>query len=460
MLFDKILPPAKVHMLGIGGISMSGLAEILKNKGYTVSGSDINHTHITDKLESSGINVIYEHNAENVINKNAVIYTASIKPDNPEYQKAIELDIPLIERSVLLGEITKMFSDTIAISGTHGKTTTTSMISVVFLNAQKDPTIAVGGELPEINSNYKIGNSQYLITEACEYVDSFLKLFPKISIVLNIEEDHLDYFKDINQIKKSFRNFLSLLPKDGLAVVNADDTNCMEVINDTDAPIVTVGIDNNATFMAKNIDFSNGNAEFDLYKNGEFVSAITLAIPGKHNIYDALSCIAVADFYNIDIEVIKSSLASFRGAKRRFELKGSFNGADIYDDYAHHPSEIKATLNAAKAKGKNKVICVFQPHTYTRTKLLLDEFATAFEKADEVIITDIYAAREKDTGDIHSKDLVAKVNEYSHNAKYIKDFEEIESYVKENISQGDLFFTIGAGNVFKIGENILGASHR
>ena len=453
MLFDKLLPPCKIHMIGIGGVSMSGLAEILKNKGYIVTGSDINSTHLTDTLTENNIPVFFNHDEKNVIGADAVIYTAAIKKDNPEYLYAQINNIPLIERSVLLGEITKMFNNTIAIAGTHGKTTTTSMLSVAFLEANMDPTISVGGELPAINSNYKIGNSEYFLTEACEYVESFLTLSPHCAIILNIEEDHLDYYKDINHIISSFNKFADKIDSNGYLVINNDDTNCANV--SSQASRITFGIETPSRFMAKNINMNSDFTEFDFVENDKTITKIKLIVPGKHNIYNALACLSVCKLYNLPIEKVVDALSTFTGAKRRFEFKGSKNGILIYDDYAHHPSEIKATLKAAKSKQKNKIWCVFQPHTYTRTKALLNEFSESFYDADTVIITDIYAAREKDTGEISAKDLVDKISSTSNNAIYIKDFENIESYLVENAKENDLVFTIGAGNVYKIGEDLL-----
>lgn len=455
MFLDKILPPATIHMIGIGGISMSGLAEILKSKGYTVKGSDANNSNITTKLIKNNIKVMIGHSEKNVENADAVIFTAAIKKDNPEYVFAEENNIPLIERSVLLGEITKLFSDTIAVAGTHGKTTTTSMISTAFINANQDPTITVGGELSIINGNYKIGKSNFLVTEACEYVESFLELSPKVSIVLNVEADHLDYYKDINHIKSSFQKFLNKLPEDGVAILNADDKNSYDLFNNTKSRILSFGITNTANYMAQNIIFERNATYYNLYKDNKFISEVMLTVPGMHNIYNSLACIAVCDLYKLDLNIVIDSLKDFTGAKRRFEKKGILNGAEIYDDYAHHPSEIKATLSAAKNRNMKKVWCVFQPHTYSRTKALLTEFASAFYDADNVIITDIYAAREKNNGEISAQNLVEEIKKTSNNAIYIKDFNDIENYLKEHISDGEILLTIGAGNVYEIGENLI-----
>ena len=455
MFLDKILPPATIHMIGIGGISMSGLAEILKNKGYTVQGSDANDSNIIKKLRENDIKVTIGHREENIGDASAVIFTAAIKKDNPEYIAAVNKNIPLIERSVLLGEITRLFPDTIAVSGTHGKTTTTSMISTAFIECEKDPTITVGGELPLIDGNYKIGQSNFLITEACEYVESFLELSPKVSVVLNVEADHLDYYKDITHIKSSFQKFLDKLPNNGFAILNADDKNSYELFKNTKCNIVSFGIKNIAKYSAQNIIFERDKTYYNLYIDNQFISEVVLTVPGMHNIYNSLACIAVCDIYKLNLKKVIESLKAFCGAKRRFEKKGMLNGAEIYDDYAHHPSEIKATLLAAKNRNMKKVWCVFQPHTYSRTKALLNEFANAFYNADNVIITDIYAAREKDTGEINSEDLVNEIRKTSNNAIYIKDFSDIESYLKDNLKSGDILLTIGAGNVYKVGEELI-----
>lgn len=456
MIFDKIVPPATIHMIGIGGISMSGLAEILKDKGYIVKGSDMNDSSIIQKLKKSGINVTIGHDKNNVGDADAVIFTAAIKKDNPEYVESETRGIPLIERSVLLGEITRMFPNTIAIAGTHGKTTTTSMVSLAFMEAGLDPTITVGGELKEIDGNYRVGDNKYLITEACEYVESFLQFSPKVAIILNVEADHLDYYKNLENVKNAFYKFENRLPEDGYAILNVDDPNSEMLIQNNEHNKILFGIKNEAEYNAKNIIFEKDLTTYDLYIKGRYISKIELKVPGIHNVYNSLACIAACNIYNIDVKTVASALYKFGGAKRRFERKGEFKGALIYDDYAHHPSEIKATLLAAKEKKAKRIWCVFQPHTYTRTKTLLNEFSEAFYNADNVIITDIYAAREKDTGEISSKDLVEKIKDTSKNAVYMKDFKDIENFLKDKLEPGDLFLTIGAGDVYKIGEDIIG----
>jgi len=446
-----------VHFIGIGGISMSGLAEILKNLGYTVSGSDIKSSNITDKLERNGIKIYISHNENNIGNCDLVVYTAAVKENNPELIKARQLGITTIERAVLLGQIMKKYPFSIAISGTHGKTTTTSMVSMIMLESNLDPTIHIGGELDAIGGNTRIGSNKYFITEACEYVESFLKFFPHLAIVLNIDADHLDYFKDINHIKQAFLKFMELVPKEGCIVACVDDENVSSLINNLSCNIVTYGINSvNATWTARNINFdSSGCASYDLIKDNEKVASIQLRVPGIHNVSNSIAAAVACYTSGCDFKDIEKGLEAFTGTHRRFEVKGIVEDIKVVDDYAHHPSEIKATLKAAKSTEHSKIWCVFQPHTYTRTKLLLDDFSEAFSDAYEVIVADIYSAREIDTGEIHSKVLSQKINEKSDNAVYKPDFENIVEYLKEKVSPGDLVITMGAGDVYKVGEMFL-----
>ena len=445
-------------MIGIGGVSMSGIAEILNHWGFFVTGSDANQSEITQRLEKSGICVTIGHDFEALSKADVVVYTAAIHEDDPEILKAKELHIPLVERCDFLGELTKSFQDTIGISGTHGKTTTTSMVSVCFLEANKDPNIQVGGILKQIDGNYKVGNSDYFIIEACEYVESFLKFRPKSEIVLNIDNDHLDYFKTFDHIKNAFVKYVALLPSNGLLVVNADDSNCLDLCQHTNATCLTYGIENKqANFIAENIQFdTNGFPSFDVQKNGTFYEHIQLSVSGIHNVSNALSCIALCDFYKISNLDLKNGLLKFTGTHRRLEYKGSYKNVSIYDDYAHHPTEIKATCNALSNKPYHESWVIFQPHTYSRTKNLLTEFANALQGFDHVIVTDIYAARESDTYGVSSKDLVNKIEETGKkNCKYLSNFSEIAHYVQQNAKPNDLILTLGAGDVTDIGPMIL-----
>lgn len=445
-----------VHFIGIGGISMSGLAQILLTRGYKVQGSDIQYSSLIEKLEKNGAAVNIPHNAANVHGADLVIYTSAVKDDNPEIIEAKKLNIPLMDRATLLGEVMKEYSYRIAVAGCHGKTTSTSMISIIFKNAGLDPTILLGGELDSIGGNVRIGDGQYFITEACEYMENFLKFYPFYGVILNIDEDHLDYFKDIEHIKETFIKFVKLIPQEGCLAVCADNKNAMDVIPYAKCSIVTFGIDNDADYMAKDIEFNDlGHPSFKVYKKGQCIGSCKLQIPGQHNILNALSAYAVSDFFGISSDVVSKSLMEFKGTHRRFDILGTVNNITVVDDYAHHPTEIKATLAAAKKFPHNKLWCIFQPHTYTRTKTLFKEFASSFIDADHVIITDIYAAREKDTGEIHSKDLVKEANKVKNNVIYMKDFDDIAEYVSKNAEDRDLVMTVGAGNITNLGPMIL-----
>jgi UDP-N-acetylmuramate--alanine ligase len=456
----SILDPNKfkhVHFIGIGGISMSGLAEILLNLGFTVSGSDIRSSNITSKLEKKGIKIYTGHSEENIKDADLVVYTAAVKSDNPELAKAKSLGIPTLDRATLLGEIMKKYPFSVAVSGTHGKTTTTSMISLIMLKSALDPTIHIGGELDAIGGNTRIGSNKYFVAEACEYVESFLKFHPYLAVVLNIEADHLDYFKDIEHIKNAFLKFIRLVPENGYVVACADDQNVLSILKDVHCNIITFGLNSkNAMWTAEDISFNeNGFAAFTVLKDNERITNIQLKVPGIHNISNALASIAACYALGCSIENIKKGLESYTGIHRRFELKGIENNIKVVDDYAHHPSEIKATLKAARSGNYPRIWTVFQPHTYTRTKFLLDEFSKAFKDTDKVIITDIYSAREKDTGEIHSRILAEKIRENGQDAIYLPDFEGIVEYLKKNASPGDLIITMGAGDVYKVGEMFL-----
>lgn len=450
--------PMHVHFIGIGGISMSGLAEILLEENFQISGSDMKASAMTDKLASLGASIMIGQKASNITDDiDLVVYTAAIHPDNPEFCAVKEHGIPMLTRAQLLGQMMDNYKNPIAVSGTHGKTTTTSMLTHVLLAAKKDPTISVGGILDAIGGNIRVGKSDILVTEACEYTNSYHSFNPVISIILNVEEDHLDFFSGIEEIRESFRTFARKLPKHGLLVVNGD-MDCTDFIQEgVAADIVTFGITGkNLTYSAANISYDEqGNGSYDLVENGQITDHINLHVNGIHNIMNSLSVIAVARRLGIDNEDIKKGLLSFTGTKRRFEYKGERNGFTIIDDYAHHPTEIAATLNAAKKYPHNEVWTVFQPHTYTRTMAFLDEFAEALSISDHVIVTDIYAAREKDLGQVHAKDIVERMKKYDVDVTYISSFDDIEKFILKNLKNNDLLITMGAGNVVDIGENLL-----
>ena len=439
-----------VHFIGIGGISMSGIAHILLKRGVKISGSDRTESNITKILAADGATIFIGHKAENITNPDLVVYTAAIPNDNPELVAAREKGITTMERADFLGELMLDYKLPISISGTHGKTTTTSMLSTVLLHAEQDPTILVGGELNIIGGNYRTGGDKYLVFEGCEYVDSFLKFNPFAAIILNIEEDHLDYFSGIEQIKKSFNNFMKKVPKEGFVVVNADDENVMGSLDGIKCEVITYGKD--ADFSYTNAEYNkDGYGSFDVNHKGQKLCRIELSVGGNHNISNALAVFAAAYTMGISIEKIAEGLKLFSGTKRRFEYKGTFNGAKVYDDYAHHPTEISATLDTAKKMKHNQIWVVFQPHTYTRTKALFDDFADVLARFDNIIITDIYAAREKNTIGISSDMLADKTK----NALYISAFTEIAEHLKANVKPDDIVITMGAGTITELSKLLL-----
>ena len=451
----------KIHFIGIGGISMSGLAEILVKKGFKVSGSDMKNSKITRHLEQLGVDFHLGHLPSNIKEDlDLVVYTAAVKEDNPELMEARKKNIPTMDRAEFLGQIMRNYPYAIAVSGTHGKTTTTSMLSHILLEAKKDPTISVGGILDAIGGNIRTGHSDYFITEACEYCDSFLKFFPYIGIILNIEEDHLDYFKDIEHIRKSFTSFAKRIPKDGTLVINGDIENIHAILDEVNCRVITFGTDaSRVMWTAANISYNEkACGSFDLFYQGKNMGRISLSVPGVHNIYNALAACACAYVLDIPVEDMANGLKKYTGTHQRFEIKGNLKGITIVDDYAHHPTEIKATLAVANRYPHNRLWCVFQPHTYSRTKAFLKEFAEALTAADHIILTDIYAAREKDLGEIHSKDLQREIEKLGKKAYYFSDFESIENFLLQNCIPGDLLITMGAGDVNIIGEDLLGTN--
>lgn len=447
-----------VHFIGIGGISMSGLAEILLSKGKKVSGSDSNESNITNHLVSIGATLFYGHDAENITtDMELVVYTAAIKEDNPEYQKAKVLNIPLIPRAELVGLIMKQYQTAIGVAGTHGKTTTTSMISHVLMEAETDPTIMVGGILDSIGGNIRIGNSGTFITEACEYTNSFLSFYPTIGIILNVAEDHMDFFKDIDEIRRSFKAYADLIPENGTLIINSDIDDISFFTKDLACKCISFGLDNEKSdISATNISFDEfARGRYDLIVNGEIKTHIELSVTGMHNVCNSLSAIACGIAMGLPLDAIKEGLRKCVGSERRFQYKGKFNGVTVIDDYAHHPDEIEATLNTAKNYPHNRTWCVFQPHTYTRTHAFLKDFARTLSLADKVVLADIYAAREKNTLGISSMDLLNELKSLGCDCCYFKTFEEIEKYLQENCIHGDLLITMGAGNIVNVGENLL-----
>ena len=449
--------PRHVHFIGIGGISMSGLAEILLGKGFRISGSDNNASALTERLEKAGAVIRIGQSADNISpDTDLVVYTAAIHPDNPEFIAAKEQGIPMLSRAQLLGQIMQNYDLPINIAGTHGKTTTTSMCAHVLMRAGLDPTVTLGGILPSIGGNIRVGGTKYFVAEACEYTNSFLSFFPKIGLILNVDADHLDFFKDLDDIASSFHRFAALLPEDGTLIINRDTAKYDVVTDHLACGIITYSLNGDADYMAEDIHFDeNGCASFVCLERGRPLGNIRLCIPGMHNVSNSLAVIALSRKLGLSPEIIAQGIADFHGADRRFERKGTAFGATIIDDYAHHPTEIRAIITAALQTPHKKLWVVFQPHTYTRTKALLPEFADALSLADHIVLSDIYAAREVNTVGISSEDLRAEIEKRGTKADYFSSFEEILEFLKTQLKEGDLLITMGAGNIVDVGEDLL-----
>ncbi len=450
--------PIHIHFIGIGGISMSGLAEILLTEGFTVSGSDMHRSPLTETLEQKGITVSYRQTPANLTDDiDLIVHTAAIGAGNPELSAAVEKGIPCLTRAQLLGQMMRNYKMPVAVSGTHGKTTTTSMIAEILLKADTDPTLSIGGILRSIGGNIRIGKSDYFVTEACEYTNSFLEFFPKIGIILNIEEDHLDFFHGIDEIRDSFHRFAALLPEDGTLIVNGTIDGLETVIKELPCRIITFGDNPSFDYSFDHLTFDDAACPaFTLHTRGGQTRTVTLSVPGEHNVYNALAALALSDLLGLPTDTVLDALRDFHGTDRRFEYKGQIGGVTVIDDYAHHPTEITATLQAAQNYPHNTLWCVFQPHTYSRTKAFLPEFAQALALADRVVLADIYAAREKDTLGVSSRMLQDEIRRLGKECAYFPSFDEIENFLLENCSGGDLLITMGAGDVVKIGENLLG----
>ncbi len=451
--------PIHIHFIGIGGISMSGLAEILLKEHFTVSGSDNRASDLTERLKAHGAKIYIGQRASNIeAGTELVVYTAAIHEDNPEWKAAKEQGIPMLTRAEFLGQLMDNYAKSIAVSGTHGKTTTTSMIAHILLAAKTDPTISVGGMLDAIGGNIRVGGPDVFLTEACEYTNSFLNFHPKYSIILNIEEDHLDFFKDIDDIRRSFHRFAGNTAEDGVLILNSAIERPEEITAGLKTKAVTFGLTGTENYTAANITYTNGAcASFTFLHNQKAAGHITLNVPGEHNISNALAAIAFAMEAGFDTDLIIRGLQSFGGTARRFEYKGKIGNVTIIDDYAHHPTEIAATLTAAKNYPHGRIICVFQPHTYTRTKAFWNEFASALALADIVVLADVYAARETDTLGIRSEDLADAVRANGTESYYFPSFDAIENFLLEKCMNNDLLITMGAGDVCKIGEHLLGS---
>lgn len=445
---EYLLNAKSLYFIGIGGISMSSLAHLAKMRGYDVSGSDRTRSNMTDRLISEGIAINFEQVAGNIKYPDAIIYTAAIHPDHPERAEAVKKGIPLFTRAEFLGFLSCDYQVNIGFAGMHGKSTATSMASSVFIGCDTDPTIINGAECDFLGGAYRVGNKKYFLFEACEYTDSFLSFFPDIAVVLNVDMDHPDYFKSMEQIISSFSKYISLAPR---AVINGDCESAMRATKGYTGTLVTFGLGKQNNYYPDNIRYEQGHAAFDVYRDGKRLGEVSLSVPGEYNIYNALAALCCADLCGLDFEKAAAALGSFGGTRRRYELTGFYNGAEVRDDYAHHPTEITATLSGIKKLGFKRIICAYQPHTYTRTKELFDEFTKAFSDADTVIFADIFSAREQNVYGISSKQLA----EHTENALYFPSFEEIAGYMKKEARPGDLLLTMGAGDIYKVGKMII-----
>lgn len=439
---DYLAPGKRVHLVGIGGVSMRPLGLVLKGMGMLVTGSDMNSSVSTDELISKGIEVAIGHRAENIVGADCIIRTAAAHNDNPEIAAARAAGIPVFERAQAWGEIMKSYKNAICISGTHGKTTTTSMVTHIMMEAQSDPTVMIGGYLPLLHAGHRVGHGDTIILESCEYCDSFLNFYPTLAVVLNIEEDHLDYFKDLQDIEASFRKFAEISSHGILA--NGDDANTVDAMDGLN--YTTFGLSEHNTIHVRNI--TDDYRSYDVICNGEYYCHLNLGVVGKHNAINALAAAGTAWMLGVPGDVTARGLATFHGAGRRMEFKGKFNGADIYDDYAHHPGELAATFDAVRTMGYERVVVAFQPHTYTRTNALFDDFVRELKKPDQVILAEIYAARERNTVGISSADLADKIP----GCVFCETLPEVTAWLRANACPGDLILTVGAGDIYRAGE--------
>ena len=451
--FHKYIHPGKrVHLAGIGGVSMCALAEVLQGMGVTVQGSDMSESDTVKHLRSVGIPVAIGHSAENLKNCDAVIRTAAIHDSNPEIAGAVARGIPVYERAQAWGAIMQGYRNALCVSGTHGKTTTTSMATHIFMAAQADPTVMIGGTLPLLHSGYRVGRGDTIILESCEYCNSFLNFFPTVAVILNVHADHLDFFKDLADIEHSFHDFAALVPERGFIIANADDEGARDAVKGLTHPVFTFSVkDRSADCYADNVSFFDGYGDFDVVINGLTYAHVSLHVPGAHNISNALAAASAAYVLGLPGEAVMAGLASFTGAGRRFEHKGTFRGAEVYDDYAHHPDEVRALLSAAQALPHERLILAFQPHTYTRTAALFDDFVEVLRLPDRVVLAEIYAAREKNDIGISSRDLAARIP----GAVYCATLEQTADELEKLAQPGDMIITVGAGDIYRAGEMLL-----
>ena len=451
--FSNYLSPGrKGHLIGIGGVSMSSLAEVLCGMGIVVTGSDMNNGPNLKSLIERGIPVALGHRAEKIgEDVDFVVRTAAVHDDNPEIIRAHERGIPVFERTQAWGAISKDYANALCISGTHGKTTTTSMCTHILMAADRDPTVMIGGTLPLLNAGHRVGHGNTIIMEACEYYNSFLSLHPTVAVILNVEADHLDFFRDLKDVEHSFRTFASRVPEDGYVVANHDDRNTMDTVRGMDRKLITFGLSPAADVYAENIRYIGANSEFDVMYKGSLFTDVTLHVPGVHNVKNALAATAAAICLGVRPNAVKYGLAGFNGAGRRFEFKGKFNGADVYDDYAHHPGELKVLLDTVERLNYKRSVVVFQPHTYSRTAALFEDFVKQLRRPDVLMLAEIFAAREQNTIGISSSALAERVE----NAGFFPSFGELEAELRRIARPGDIILTVGAGDVYKIGESLV-----
>lgn len=440
---DKILSKVKkIHMIGIGGSGMCPLAEILFSKGYELTGSDNNESDPLKRIIALGIPVTMGHFKENVVGAELVVYSAAISADNPELVSAKELGIPTMERSVLLGIITRKFDNVIGVCGTHGKTTVSSMITQVLCIAQLDPTAVIGGRLPLIGANGRAGDSELMVCESCEFVDTFLQLSPDTAVLLNIDNDHLDYFKTMDNLVNSFTKFVNMAKN---VYFNGDDELSNKAVKNHSGNIVTFGLNDSNNYYAKNLSSGSLGLKFDIYRNNEFITDMELSIPGKHNVYNSLAAFSVCYDLGVDASTIKKAIGSFTGAGRRFEKIYENQTLTLFDDYAHHPTEIEATLKAAKELNYKRVTVIFQPFTFSRTELLLNEFISALSFADRVVLPPIMGSREVNTSGISSNDIAKGLKD----ATCVEDLDAAAEFIVKTAKEGDFVVTMGGGDVYK-----------
>ena len=449
-IHDYLTPGRRAHLVGIGGVSMSPLAEVLHKMGVKITGSDMHDSATVEHLRSLGIPVAIGHRAENVHDTDLIIRTAAVHDDNPEISRAHALGIPVFERAQAWGSIMRGYKNALCISGTHGKTTTTSMCTHIIMAAQMDPTVMIGGTLPLLGSGYRVGHGDTIILESCEYCNSFLSFFPTIAVILNIEADHLDFFKDLDDVEHSFRAFADRVPENGLIVANRDDANTMHTLEGETRPILTFGLEEGDVHAA-NLTWNHGLPAFDVIYRDEVFTHVNLHVPGEHNVKNALAAAAAAIALAVSPEAVSEGLNAFRGAGRRFEHKGTYHGAEVYDDYAHHPGELQALLTAAQALGFERILCAFQPHTYSRTKALFDDFVRVLRQPDITVLAEIYAARETNELGISSRDLAAQIP----GSIYCPTLADVTAKLKELARPGDLILTVGAGDIYTAGEALL-----